>query len=663
MAVIQSKNKRNAVIQKGTTYSYNPATFKQEHTIQNFHEVDDPTIILRAFENVSRFSFDSETHTTGLNIKEQPASIVRRWVGTGKDAKPQDFPFCFSFCDGKQCYTIYDDLDNRFEKFKALRELLEDTTREKIIHNAKFDMHIAQNIGIGIYGKVHDSVVIAKLANENRSSFQLKDLAAKYPNGIVKFEYMVDAYKKMYKVGDYRKIPRELLSAYANADVWNAFLVYDLEYPILVKDELLDLYEQELEAMLILYDMERDGFPIDEAYLLEQKATMEKEVVEAEQAIYDVAGRMFNINSGKQLYTVLADLGTDMTLIPKTDKGNPKLNKLVLEMLGEDYDVPVVKKILEFRKIEKLLGTYVLGLLSQRDAEGKVHGSINQTEATTGRMSITKPALQTLPKKDKRIRRAFIPGSDEYELWFMDLDQVEYRLFAHYAVAMGLVTAIKEGLDVHTATASILFGVPYDQVTDEQRAAAKTMNFALIYGQGLAALARSLKTTQSKASEFKSRYFAQIPEAEPFIASVHRVTKTRGYIRNHYGRRRRLKYDECYKAPNALIQSCAADYLKKRIVLLGKFLLAMGYKTRMLLPVHDEIAFHVHKNERHILPKLRWLMSDFETFRCPITAGIEKGAPSWGQKEKADIGFEPLTEQEWAAVNNYNLYTCGANRK
>jgi len=656
MAVIQQKQSavRNSVIQKGTFYTYNPQTFAQEHTVPFFHEVENPEDILRALDKTSIFSFDSETYTTGLKVGEQPTSIVRRWVGTGKEAHPQDFPFCMSFSDGVQCYTIYDDLDNRFAKFKRLRELLEDKTREKIVHNAKFDMHIAENIGIKLGGRIHDTIVLAKVANENRPSFELRKLAEPLPTGIVKFEYMVDAYKKTFKIGDYRKIPHQLLTAYANADVWNCFLVYNTEYPIIADNEQLTVYMNELDLLLAAYEMERVGMLANREYLQEQNVVMEKEKIAAEEEIYATAGKMFNINSGQQLYKALLDLGTDPRILPMTDKGNPKLDKKVLEMLAEDHEVPIVKKILEFRKIEKLHVTYVQGLLSQMDGGNVVHCGINQTEATTGRMSITKPALQTLPKKDKRIRSAFIPG-DGYELWFMDLDQIEYRLFAHYAQAQGLIEAIKNGWDVHAATASILFNVPYEEVTEDQRAKAKTMNFALIYGQGLDALARSLKTTKSAAQRFRERYFAQIPEAEPFIQEVYKVTRARGYVRNFYGRRRHLNYDECYKAPNALIQGCAADYIKTKIVAIYKFLNAFEYETKMLIPVHDEVGFRVPTKELYLLPKLRWMLSDFETFRCPITAGVDKGCPSWGQKETIDIGFEPLTEKELTVVGKYDL--------
>lgn len=216
MAVIQPKN--IPVIQKGHGYSYNPATFK-EHKIDKFIEVEDPQEILsqvKPFEFRGRrfITFDTETHPHFRNSNIVPKEVVRRWVGTGKKATPQDYPFSLQICDGKNSYIIYDTVENKFAKFQQLAPLFEDESIEKIAHNWKFDAHMFANADMKIKGRVHDTVVLAKLANENRTSFQLKDLAAKIPGGIVKFEYMVDSYKTLNKVTDYRQIPRELLTQY-----------------------------------------------------------------------------------------------------------------------------------------------------------------------------------------------------------------------------------------------------------------------------------------------------------------------------------------------------------------------------------------------------------------------------------------------------------------
>lgn len=248
------------------------------------------------------------------------------------------------------------------------------------------------NADLKMIGRVHDTVVLTKLANENRMSFQLRDIAAKKKGGIVKFEYMVDSYKQLNKVTMYTQIPRELLTQYANADVWNAFIVFVDEYPKLIADELVDLYDKECELMIALYAMERYGLKTDDTYEAPLKSELQLLTDNAERAIYEEAGRMFNINSGKQLYDVLLTLGVNKGWINMTDKGNPKLDKDALNTLAEKYNVNIVKQILEYRRYEKLLNTYAVGIYDQKDSDGIVHGGINQTEATTGRMSITKPA-------------------------------------------------------------------------------------------------------------------------------------------------------------------------------------------------------------------------------------------------------------------------------
>lgn len=666
MAVIQPK--KRPVIQKGTGYTYVAETFATEHAYDNFIEVEDPLELLRLvqpfeFRDRKFITFDTETHPHFAKSSQVPPSVVRRWVGSGKTATPQDYPFCISICDGKNSYTIYDTINNKFAKFKQLAPLFEDPSIEKIAHNTKFDMHMFANAGLRIIGKLHDTVVLAKLADENRTSYQLRDLAARKKGGIVKFEYMVDGYKQMNKVKDYRMIPKELLTQYANADVWNCYLTFITEYEKLEADGLVELYDNEMELMIALYAMERYGMNTDLEYEEPLKESLQSMTDEAERAIYEEAGCMFNINSGKQLYDVLMKLGVSDSLISRTEKGNPVLDKNALATLADVHGVSIVQKILEFRKCEKLLNTYAIGIYEQIDSDGKAHGSINQTEATTGRMSITKPALQTLPKKDKRIRKMFLPD-DGYMLWFMDLDQVEYRLFAHYAKIPSLLEQIKNGYDVHAATAATLFGRNLEELVkkvhegdDEAtalRSRAKTLNFALIYGMGNQALANDLKVSLTEATDIKARYFSTMPEARVFINTVYQVIKMRGFVKNFYGRRRRLDADDCYKAPNALIQGCAADYIKHKVVDIYKFLQYNKLKTHMVNIVHDELVINFSHEELEYVPTLRWLLSDFEHFRCPITAGVEYGNPSWGQKvEPDDIGFK---EPENFDYRTYNVF-------
>lgn len=234
--------------------------------------------------------------------------------------------------------------------------------------------------------------------------------------------------------------------------------------------------------------------------------------------------------------------------------------------------------------------------------------------------------------------------------------QVEYRLYAHYSNDENLCQLIKDGYDVHTSCAALIFGVDIADVTEDMRSKAKTINFGLLYGQGAAALAASLKMTQTEATQMKANYFKGLPTSRGFIDNVQTVTRQRGYIRNYYMRRRRLTQNECYKSVNALIQGVAADYIKHKSVDIYRFLKSGNYKTRMLLWVHDEIIFEIHESEIHLVPILRWLLSDFKTFRTFITAGCEECNPNWGNKIEVDSGFEALTDEQLTAIKEYNVW-------
>lgn len=669
--------KHAPMIKRGNSLSYNPDTFADEHAVKNFYETNNAEDIIKMFKPFEfngrkLMFFDTETHPYYKSSHDVPTNVVRRWVGTGKKATPQDYPFCVSICDGVNSYVLYDSFEHGFSEMHKLAVLFEDPTIEKVAHNIKFDMHQLANAGMRIVGRLHDTVVLAKLTNENRKSFQLRDLAELAPGGITKFEFMVDTYKQMMHVTDYRDIPVQLMTQYTCADTWNCYRVFINEWPTLIEDDLLDLYDNECELTVVLYAMERYGMRTDTAYHKWLVSDLTERTEDAEAAIYAEAGRLFNINSTKQLYDVLMDLNVDPSIIPRTEKGNPQLNKYVLQDLAEQHHISIIQKILDFRQCEKLLNTYAIGIYDQVDIADKAHGSINQTEATTGRMSITKPALQTLPKRNKSIRKMFIPD-DGYTLWFMDLDQVEYRLFSHYAKIPGLIEQINNGYDVHAATAATLFNKDLDELVqkvhqgdDEAtalRSRAKTLNFALIYGMGNQALANDLKIPVSEATEIKQRYFAQMPEARTFINTVYNVIKVRGYIKNFYNRRRRLNTDECYKGPNSLIQGCAADYIKHKMVDIYKFLKYNNYRTHLVNVVHDEIVIQIANDERQIAPILRWLMSDFESFRVKITSGVEYGNPSWGQKvEPDDVGFEAPESFDYRSYDVYDGSVFDINR-
>lgn len=421
--------KKKAVVKSGSMYTYMPDTFA-EHIYDNFIEVTTPEELIELFKDDTILAMDTECKPL-IELKNHDIKppLVRRWIGSGKKASPVDVPFCISICNGKVAATMYD--VPPYNKLKALGAILYNENIAKIFHNAKFDQIELQNIGIELKGKIHDTVIVTKLANENRPSFKLMDVVD--PNkGITKFEYMVDTYKKTHKIADYSKIPRELLVQYANADVWNCWHTFHDEYPTLEAENLLSLYDTELAVSKIAYEMEKIGMRVDRDIEDKLKADLQAQADAAEQCVYDMAGRIFNMNSGTQLHKVMLDLGVDSTEFKYSEKGNVKLDKNEMARF-EDLGVPIVRKVLEYKQSEKLLGTYANGIYDQADAEYRVHASINTAEATTGRQSVTKPALQTLPKKNTSIRQMFIP-TEGYELYFFDLDQVNSAVLDKVAV-------------------------------------------------------------------------------------------------------------------------------------------------------------------------------------------------------------------------------------
>lgn len=653
------KPKKKPVIKAGANYVYDINSFKEYDFII---ECKTAAEMMALFGNDPLLAVDTECRPlTEFSNKDFTSNLVRRWIGSGKKAVPVDIPFCVSVCNGIVAATLYDTLDNNFAEIKKLTFLWNEAVT-KILHNAKFDLHMLKNIGIDLKGAIHDTLIIAKLVDENRKSYALMDLVK---GGIIEFEYMVDNYKKTHKVADYSLIPRRLMTQYAGADVWNTFKVYKDEFPQIAIQDMAELFYTEMVILLCCFDMERVGMRVDKEYESTLKQELQAIADATEQEIYAEAGRIFNINSGAQIHQVLLDMGVDNKIFKYTPssieanrldpskKLNVCLDKDEINRLATVVDIPLIKKILVYKNAEKMLTTYAVGIYDQADANYDVHCNINQGEAVTGRMSITKPALQTLPKKDKRIRSAFI-AREGFDLIAMDLDQIEYRIYADYSKEEALIRAINNGYDVHTATAGIIFNEDIEHLTqclagihgeelqawaEELRAKAKTVNFALIYGAGAEKLAASLSDkkqtyTINDAYRMKDRYFAALPNAKPFMKGVERAIINRGFIFNKFKRRRRLSSNDCYKAVNSLVQGCGADYLKSKMAIMYLYLKEGNYKSRLLLPIHDELLMEIHHTERHLIPILRELMSEYDMFKVKLTAGVDQCSPDWGHKTK-----------------------------
>ena len=367
-----------------------------------------------------------------------------------------------------------------------------------------------------------------------------------------------------------------------------------------------ELYKStELPLAFVLADMEKTGFKLDTSALSEFLSVLTETERDYAQRIYMLAGREFNINSPKQLGEVLFD----ELKIPagKKTKTGYSTGAEILEKLKGDY--PIVADILDYRAVMKLRSTYAEGLLKAADGNGAVHTSFNQTTTVTGRLSSTEPNLQNIPVRTelgREMRRFFVAKNENYRLIDADYSQIELRLLAHIAKDGNMISAFLSGEDIHTVTASQVFGVPIDMVTSAMRKRAKAVNFGIVYGIGEFSLAADIGVTRKEAGEYIKSYFAQYPDIKAYLDGVVAAAKELGYVETIFGRRRYIPELTSQKAVlrafgervamNSPIQGSSADVIKMAMINVRRALKAEGLDARLILQVHDELIVETHKD-------------------------------------------------------------------
>jgi len=402
------------------------------------------------------------------------------------------------------------------------------------------------------------------------------------------------------------------------------------------------IYEQiELPASNTLLRIERHGVLIDTALLVRQSRELAERMVALEAEAHALAGQPFNLGSPKQIGEILfGKLG--LPVKRKTPSGAPSTDEDVLTELAADYPLPA--RLLEHRSLAKLKGTYTDKLpLMVNPATGRVHTNYAQAVAVTGRLASNDPNLQNIPirtAEGRRVREAFIapPG---HVILSADYSQIELRIMAHLSEDPGLLRAFAEGLDVHRATASEVFGVPVGEVSAEQRRYAKVINFGLIYGMGAFGLASNLGIEQKAAKDYIDRYFARFAGVKRYMDATRESAHEKGYVETFFGRRvylpdinggngpRRTGAER--QAINAPMQGTAADLIKLAMVAVQDALDAQQRATRMTMQVHDELVFEVPEAEldwaRAAVPAL---MAGVAQLRVPLLAEVGVGA-NWDQ--------------------------------
>ena len=477
-----------------------------------------------------------------------------------------------------------------------------------------------------------DRTVAAYLLNPLKGEYPYDDVAKDYLGLMVPTK--ADCLGKS-EVGAILVENEQAAMAYACYEAYIAWKSYPVLLEALQQHEMEMLFNEiEMPLVFVLADMEREGIGIDADALKEYGTQLAGSITEYEQKIYKEAGEEFNINSPKQLGVILFE---------KMQLPNGKKTKTgystaadVLDKLAPDY--PIVADILEYRKLSKLKSTYADGLANFIDETGKIHTSFNQTITATGRLSSTDPNLQNIPIRmelGKLIRKVFHPLEGDL---FVDSDysQIELRLLAHISGDEGLIEAFRENQDIHRSTASKVFGVPFDEVTDLQRRNAKAVNFGIVYGISAFGLSQDLNIPQKEAQGFIDSYFQTYPKIKGFLDQTVAQAKECGFTRTLFGRIRPIpelsssnfmqrQFGERV-AMNAPIQGTAADIIKIAMIRVHDRLIREGYKSRLILQVHDELLIETAEEEKEaVIVLLEEEMRGAADLKVELAVGTECG--------------------------------------
>jgi len=527
--------------------------------------------------------------------------------------------------------------DGRFNLsplLSRLKPLLENRSVPKWTHNGKYEIEVLANYGIHLVGIADDSMLAGFMLAPNER-IGLKEMVSRWFNvTMTPFDALVGSGKSKRSLVD---IPPEAVGAYAGADAdYTRQLITTLR-PFLQDSTALMLYRDiELPLQAVLADMERTGVRIDRPYLATLSRDYRFRLQALETSIHDLAGRPFNISSPKQLGQVLFD---DLQLPEgRATKTGRSTDSEVLDGLVDHH--PIAGLLLSYRKLEKLLNTYVdalPGLIHPRT--GNVHTSFNQTGAVTGRMSSTNPNLQNIPIRDPdglAIRRAFIPSAPNGRIVSADYSQIELRLMAYLSGDEAMLDAFRRDMDIHRSTASILFGVPESQVSKEQRYQAKAVNFGIIYGISSFGLARNIGVSRSDAKRIIDGYFQSFPKVKEFMDQTIVDARRDGCVWTEFGRVRplpelsdrlpaRRQFAE-RTAINTRLQGTAADLIKLAMVNIYRTMQENQFRSKMTIQVHDELVFDCVESEVDSIAQLvKAEMETAWTISIPLRADVSIG--------------------------------------
>ena len=504
---------------------------------------------------------------------------------------------------------------------------------EKTVYDIKKIIYIAKKNNKEINGDIFD----IKIAN------YLIDVTSKSEIDKIVFNYLgeiISSNEEIYGKGAKRSLPtQEVLNSYIAKIAASILEVKPLMVKRLEEENMLDLYKNiEIKVARVLANMEFEGIHVSKKALDEMSHEFDERIKVLEGSIYTLAGSEFNIASPKQLGVVLfEDLG--LPVVKKTKTGYSTAVE-VLEQLQYKHDI--IPLIMEYRTLTKLNSTYAKGLVKDITREGKIHTRYEQTLTQTGRLSSVNPNLQNIPtriEEGKKIRKAFIPASNDRVILSIDYSQIELRVLAHIAQDKGMIDAFKHDVDIHTKTASDVNGVPLDEVTPTMRREAKAVNFGIVYGISDFGLSNNLGITRKRAKEFIEKYLETFKGVDKYMTDIVEFAKEHGYVETLYNRRRSLPEINAKNkiianlnariAMNTPIQGTAADIIKIAMISAYNYIEESKADAKLLLQVHDELIFDVSKDIlEEFTDKMVTIMEEAANLDVKLKAEASSG-PSW----------------------------------
>ena len=598
---------------------------------KNYNIISKENELLSIIEDIKKkkfFSFDLET--SSLDYME--AKIVGISIALS-DKKSYYIPI------GHSLNSKYKQLSEKYV-LDNLKPILQSEKLKKIGHNLKYDRNVLVNYNINLVGIEHDSMLLSYVYDSTAIRHGLDNAAEKYLSH--KTIHYEDVAGKGAKQIPFADVDIDIAAEYACEDAVISLELYNYLWSKVSKDKnIVKVYSDiEMPLVPILSKIETNGVLIDSKALQKLSKDLDKELNEIESKCFKITNKEFNLNSPKQLQEILYD-ELKIPVSKKTPTGKPSTDEDTLQFLAQTNELP--KLILEYRSLNKLKTGYTDKLpLQISKTSGRVHTSYQQAITSTGRLSSTDPNLQNIPIKTsrgKKIRKTFI-AQGEKRIFAADYSQIELRIMAHLSEDKNLLKAFKNKIDIHSFTASEIFAIDIENVSTDDRRAAKAINFGLIYGMSSFGLSKQLGIPISAAKDYMDVYFERYPRIKSYMNQIKDFAKNNGYVETIYGRKlylpeissknvQRRKYAE-RTAINAPVQGSAADIIKIAMIQIDQWLSNNKSDTKMIMQVHDELVFEIpEKNAVADVENIIKIMKNCVSLNLPLEVnyGIDK---NWG---------------------------------